>query len=380
MENYPKILSIMEDYLGHRTYGETLRKCLTKNSSCDIDFYWYKEEREIPTRVLNRLLSFYFPNLWIQKQNLDFHRFRIQAGFSYMAKRLATRRLSNTRYTAIHFHTQNLGLLSTDLMKKLPTVVSLDLTGIQASQERTHPSFRWTYNPNIILEKRVFEAAAQIVTWSESTRCSVITDYKIDEEKTKVVYPGVDITVIIPPERLDRDVKNPYKILFVGGDFQRKGGQDLLDVFLTRFANAAELHLVTSAPVKCEHPHVHVHNNVKAYTPKWLDLYRQADVFVLPTYNEAFGFVFIEAMAAGLPVVATRINAIPEIVSHGETGFLIQPGDRHQLACRIRDLMENSLLGREMGAKGRKVVEQKFNAQTNFQTLASIFKDVAVPN
>ena len=47
----------------------------------------------------------------------------------------------------------------------------------------------------------------------------------------------------------------------------------------------------------------------------------------MPTYFEGFGWVFIEAMAAGLPVIATRINAISEMVKHGETGFLIQPGE-----------------------------------------------------
>jgi glycosyltransferase involved in cell wall biosynthesis len=83
-------------------------------------------------------------------------------------------------------------------------------------------------------------------------------------------------------------------------------------------------------------------------------------------------------MAAGLPVIATRLGPIREIVSHGETGFLIEPGDRHELACRIRDLIENPNLNREMGAKGRLVAERKFNAKTNFQTLESLFKEISV--
>ncbi|MFP3345246.1 glycosyltransferase family 4 protein, partial [Halomonas sp. SIMBA_159] len=82
----------------------------------------------------------------------------------------------------------------------------------------------------------------------------------------------------------------------------------------------AQLHVVTKAPIHCQHPHVHIYNHVQAYTPEWLRLYQQADVFVMPTYADAFGYVFIEAMAMGLPVITTRINAIPEIVSHGETG------------------------------------------------------------
>jgi glycosyltransferase involved in cell wall biosynthesis len=136
--------------------------------------------------------------------------------------------------------------------------------------------------------------------------------------------------------------------------------------------------VVTYTPVECQHPHVHIHRDIKAYSPEWLNLYSQADVFVMPTYADAFGIVFLEAMAAGLPVIASQLPQIYEIVSDGETGFLVPSGDRHALACKIRHLIENPTLGREMGAKGRRLAEQKFNAQTNFQTLESIFKEISI--
>jgi glycosyltransferase involved in cell wall biosynthesis len=98
----------------------------------------------------------------------------------------------------------------------------------------------------------------------------------------------------------------------------------------------------------------------------------------MPTYADAFATVFLEAMAAGLPVIASQLPQIYEVVSDGETGFLVPSGDRHALACKIRHLIENPTLGREMGAKGRRVAEQKFNAQTNFQTLESIFKEISI--
>ena len=365
--------------MGHRSYGDSMRNYFSKSSGCKVDFYWYNEERELITRILNRLLSFYFPNQWVQKQNLDFHRFRIETGFGYMARRLAVRKLSQVQYSTLHFHTQVLALLSVDLMKKIPAVVSIDQTGVQVSQEKTSPNFRWTYTPYGLLEKRVFEAAARVVTTTEWARKSVIEDYKIDENKVKVVYPGINIAMFAPPDRSKRDPKARYNILFMGGDFKRKGGEDVLEVFLTKFSEVANLHLVTYAPIECKHPNVYIYKNIKAYTPEFLELYYQADAFVMPTYADAYGTVFLEAMAAGLPIIATRIGPIREIVSHGETGFLIEPGDRHELACRIRDLIENLNLSREMGAKGRLVAERKFNAKTNFQTLESIFKEISVP-
>lgn len=377
MDSSIRVLSIAEDYLGHRTYGDLMRTYFNQSSSCQTDFYWYNEARELPARILNRLLSLQVPNRWVQTQNLDFHWFRIQLGFAVLAKRLAVRKLRQAEYSALHFHTQVLGLASLDLMRSIPTVVTLDMTAAQASRIKAAPAWRWTYTPNLRLEKKIYEAAASVVTFSEAVRRSVIADYNIDAAKVQVVYPGVDLTKITVSEKPSDSGSRPYQILFVGGDFERKGGHDLLAVFLEQFAEQAELHLVTQAPIACSHPNVHIYQNIRAYTPEWLALYHQADVFVMPTYAEPFGWVFIEAMAAGLPVVATQLNAIPEMVSHGETGLLLQPGDRATLAQSIRTLIENPTLGRDMGTKGRKVVEQKFDAHKNFQTLESLFIQVA---
>jgi glycosyltransferase involved in cell wall biosynthesis len=62
---------------------------------------------------------------------------------------------------------------------------------------------------------------------------------------------------------------------------------------------------------------------VSPYTASWRELWRQADFFVMPTKHEAFGMVYQEAAAAGLPVVATNLNAIPEIVEDRVTGILV---------------------------------------------------------
>lgn len=372
-----KVLSIMKAGAGNGIYTNLLKEAFSKSASCQVDFYWGHDERRAVARVLRWLLDFRVPNEWIRKQNLDFRRSRSEIGSAYMAKDLTVRKLRQKEYSALHFHTEVLAFLSINLMNKLPTVVNVDMTSFQAYQVKTDPSFKWTYRPSFFIGKRCFDAAAQVVTWSEWARKSVIEDYKIDEKKVTTIYPGVNIAKFRPPNNLKKDHQKPFKILFMGADFERKGGPDLLEVFLEKFSETAELHLVTKAPIKCQHPKVHIHNDVKAYTSKWLELYRQSDIFVMPTNADAFGYVFIEAMAMGLPVVATKINAIPEIVNHGATGFLVQPGDRNELACSIQTLLENPTLCREMGAKGRKIVEQKFNMQKHRQTLETLFRDIS---
>ena len=89
----------------------------------------------------------------------------------------------------------------------------------------------------------------------------------------------------------------------------RKGGPLLVDVFLKRFADGdVELHLATAARDVPKHPDIFVHRNVTAYSTAWKELYANADVFAVPTYSEPFGIAFVEAMAAGLPVIGTRLG------------------------------------------------------------------------
>ncbi len=373
----PKILSLMEQHMGHGTYGNLLREGFANSTSTQVDFYWYPEERQLDTKFLRWLLSLSFPHPWIQKQNLDIRRLRAQLSYAYMTRKLAIKKLKQSQYSALHFHTYILAFLSLDLMAKLPTVVSLDMTSYQAAFEQTDANFLWTYRPNILLGKRVFQAAKGIVTRSEWGRQSVIRDYNIEPEKVKVIYPGVDVSKLTPSQPKKAEQK-PFNILFIGTDFKRKGGEDVVAVFLNQFSDRAELHLVTKAPIPYQHPRIHIHKNIKAYTPQWLNLYHQADVFVMPTHFEGFGWVFLEAMAAGLPVIATDINAIPEMVTHGETGFLIQPGDRQNLATYLQYLIDNSSLATQMGVKGRKKVENHFNTSLHCQTLANMFKKITL--
>ena len=82
-----------------------------------------------------------------------------------------------------------------------------------------------------------------------------------------------------------------------------------------------------------------------------------ADCFCLPTVQEGFGLVFAEAMAAGLPIVACRAAAVPEVVEDGHTGLLVRPNDPEELARAMERVLTNAGLRAELGAAGRRRVE-----------------------
>jgi len=85
--------------------------------------------------------------------------------------------------------------------------------------------------------------------------------------------------------------------------------------------------------------------------------YVSARCFCLPTIQEGFGLVFAEAMAAGLPVVACRVAAVPEVVEDRRTGFLVNPRSPDELAMAMETLLMNEGLARDLGAAGARRVE-----------------------
>lgn len=89
---------------------------------------------------------------------------------------------------------------------------------------------------------------------------------------------------------------------------------------------------------------------------KLADLYSRASVFVMPSWFESFGISVIEAMAFGIPVVASAAGALPELVRDGETGLLVPPGDAGALATAISRLLNDSALRTRLGGAGRETV------------------------
>jgi glycosyltransferase involved in cell wall biosynthesis len=80
----------------------------------------------------------------------------------------------------------------------------------------------------------------------------------------------------------------------------------------------------------------------------------QMDVVVSSSHYESFGRSLVEAMACGLPVFATAVGGVPEVVDHGGTGFLVPPRDPHVLAEAVARVLQDGDLRRDMGNKGRR--------------------------
>ena len=104
--------------------------------------------------------------------------------------------------------------------------------------------------------------------------------------------------------------------------------------------------------------------------------YRDMDILLMPTVREGFGLSIAEAMACGLPVVATNCSAIPELIDEGKGGFLCPPGDVDAFAEKLNILANSPKMRREMGEYNRSKVEEKFTLVRMVKEYKRLFHEI----
>jgi glycosyltransferase involved in cell wall biosynthesis len=105
-------------------------------------------------------------------------------------------------------------------------------------------------------------------------------------------------------------------------------------------------------------------------------VYRSFDVFVLASLTEGMPMVLLEAMAAGLPVVATKVGAVPEVIGHPSAGTLVEPGDSNALATGIRDFLASKTRREEVGANAKMRAEDQFSASAMARKYVDLYQQV----
>ena len=373
-----RALFLVEYALGHRTHAQFLQQHLTADPRYDAQLIRLSR----PGVIADLLTKLQIPPL--HRRGLDFWIWWLMQ-YKRAQVRRALRHRDPAELDLIYFHTQTAAAAVLDLPKTIPAVVSIDLTWKLVFRESRYlqsPAFEPAYR----LEQRIFDRSDLIVSFSDWAAASVIEDYRISASKVVVVRNG--ITLPGEPSNGNGAILNgaahhkangtgPLRLGFIGNGFERKGGDLLLRVHQERFADLAHLTLVTKDP-----PLTNGHRNVSIHSDlAWDDLMTRVlpefDLFVFPARFDYSPYAVIEAMSAGVPVVATRVGAIPEMVKDGVNGFLLESCREAPLVDRMEWAISNRSHLPAMGAQARQHASASYAAAQNYPRLLDLLARVA---
>jgi len=345
----PRVALCLEQTLGHRAHGQNVEAAAQACDTLDVSVHRVE----------------YTPS-------------RLHVPWALRASHIARNQVreSGRRYDALLFHTQTVSLFAQAAARGGKYVVSLDATPRQVDEMGRW--YRHRRGPSVLESakarwyRHVFRDAAAFVTWSEWAADSLSSDYGVSNKPILVAHPGAARRFFEIPR--PRTAGGRPRILFVGGDFERKGGYDLLAAFAP-LASQAELVLVTPTPLPPA-PGVTVLRDVQPGSDAQLRAYAEADLFCLPTYGDCTSVAIGEALAAGLPVVTTSVGSNSETVPLA-AGRIVPPGNVPALQEALRELVEDGALRERMSAAAREHARQHMDAAVNARRILDLLREVA---
>jgi alpha-maltose-1-phosphate synthase len=363
-----RTLFVNENIGGHATVHLHLEQIMAARPEIQPQFL-HVPAPGLGRRVVGASLPF------LGRLDLDLQPLRAQLALSAVVRSALRRRLPDV--DAVYLYTHNAGLLSSDLLRSRPTVVALDTTNAANAYRLPYrlPT-RWT--PRVLpltqaFERRVYAAATLVVACSEWAAASLRTSYGLADSRLRVIPFGIRVPSFDRPPAFHGRSDLP-KIVFVGRQMLRKGGWRLLDLHQRHLRDRCELVLVTTDPVPAT-PGVTVIGDLRPGDPRLWDVLRSSTAFVFPSLIDQAPNSVLEAMAAGLPVVAMRVAALPEMVVDGETGRLVDPDDAQGLLDAITALLDDPAAAARMGAAGRARVLRRYDAEATADSLLAVLKE-----
>jgi glycosyltransferase involved in cell wall biosynthesis len=239
---------------------------------------------------------------------------------------------------------------------------------------------RVLYYP-LLMQRIVSNRLDRIITVSQDSAREITRAFGVAPENIRVVYNGLDGQEFAPISGL---AKEPKRLIFVGNSEDRKKGLLYLLQALTYLPEDVTLTVVdggapqrTFAPLLTDKYQIahRVHFTGKIDSGDLVRLYCRAEIAVVPSLYEGFGFPAAEAMACELPVVASTAGALPEVVGNDGAGILVPPRNAPALAQAINALLQDPELRRRMVQAGRRRVLSLFTWEKAARQMVEVYKE-----
>ncbi len=276
------------------------------------------------------------------------HAFFFLTPFMFRHLSAAIARVFGPRADEFAFAIQTQGLFCGRIPGR-PLLIYTDYTVLDSLDDPEHDPRIFRSKTYLRYESELYNRAEAVATTGTHVARTLVDRYGCHPDRIRTVHIGANVDV----ESVDTDIARyaAQRILFVGVEWERKGGPAMVEAFaeVARDAPNAHLTIVGCSP-KLSHPQITVVGRVaREAMPAY---FKAASVFCMPSITEPLGIAAVEASLFRLPVIATRIGGFFETVTDGETGILVAPNDPRALAGAMRRLFDDPGLGRQMGLAG----------------------------
>lgn len=206
--------------------------------------------------------------------------------------------------------------------------------------------------------KKIFKKCNKIMCWTDASINNINRIYGIDKSKLyKVPAPFLIEKISILP----RNTPIKPRVLFIGGDWFRKGGDVLLNAWKTRLSTKCELTILTSDK-SLEIEGANIYTNIRYGTLEHKQIFEHNDILILPARFDAYPQVIGEAAAGGLAVVTTKFAlGSPEIVLHGKSGYIA--GSPEESIDYLINLLNNPSKIDDFKKEGYNLMQEKFSLE-----------------
>lgn len=252
--------------------------------------------------------------------------------------------------------------------KNVPLVVTAHLPVLEHDVASYKNFLQRCYHQTLIrhYEALSFQKAAKVIAVSQYALQAYRRHYPLPH--AEVIYNGVDLEMFFP---LPHVAHRPFRLLFAGSWSNRKG-VDLLYDIMASLGEDYELWIASPTPLK--QASLPKHSQYAGHTrhKDMARLYQTCDLLIFPSRLEGFGLAVAEAMACGLPVVASAVSSLPELVEDHQSGLLCPVDDALAFIKAIKRLAEDAELLKKMGEAARSRIVEHFSERamlTHYQKL-----------